>query len=119
MIAAVLPRVGPALSGERLRMGVVGIVCLGLLFAACVTIGREFPVSRVQEIRIGETTRAQVGDMFGEPWRVGIEDGHSTWTYGKYRYKLFGEASTQDLVVRFDENDVVASYSFNTTEHQR
>ena len=117
MIAAILAIVGPSPSEETHRRGAVGLLCLGLLLGSCVTIGREFPVSRVQEIRIGETTQSDVEALFGAPWRVGIEDGQRTWTYGKYRYKLFGDASTQDLVVRFDENEVVVSYSFNTTEH--
>jgi hypothetical protein len=56
--------------------------------------------------------------MFGSPWRVGIEDGRRTWTYGKYRYRLFSETSTQDLVVRFDDKGIVVSYTFNTTEHK-
>jgi hypothetical protein len=50
---------------------------------------------------------------------VGVEDGQETWTYGKYRYRLFGESSTTDLVVRFGAGGVVASYSFSTTEHDK
>jgi hypothetical protein len=118
MSGAMPRRLVPTLWSEGTRTVTGGLLCLVLLFSACVTIGREFPVSRVQEIRIGETTQADVERMFGAPWRVGIEDGMRTWTYGKYRYKLFGGASTQDLVVRFDGNDVVVSYSFNTTEHE-
>ena len=85
--------------------------------ASCATVGREFADSKVPEIRIGETTQDQVRRMFGTPWRVGLEDGQTTWTYGRYRYRLFGEASTKDLVIRFDKSNVVVSYTFNTTEH--
>ena len=68
-----------------------------------------------------DVIRADSGkvSVFGEPWRVGIEDGQRTWTYGKYRYRLFGQASTQDLVVRFDGQGRVVSYTFNTTEHDQ
>jgi hypothetical protein len=55
--------------------------------------------------------------MFGSPWRVGIEDGQRTWTYGNYSYVLFSEKKAKDLVVRFDDRDVVASYTFSTTQH--
>jgi hypothetical protein len=90
-----------------------------VLFAAgCASAGRDFPVARVSDIHIGETTQGDIREMFGSPWRVGIEDGQRTWTYGKYRYSPFGEARTQDLVIRFDEQNVVSSYTFNTTEHQ-
>jgi hypothetical protein len=92
-------------------------VLLMLCFASCANVGRTFPVSRVPEIQIGKTTQDEIREMFGSPWRIGIEDGRRTWTYGKYRYRVFGEPSTEDLVIRFDEHNVVVSYTFNTTEH--
>jgi hypothetical protein len=88
------------------------LACLG---AGCLNVGHEFPVEPVQKIEIGATTREDVRAMFGEPWRTGIEDGERTWTYGRYRYSLFGEAATRDLVVRFDARGVVTSYTFNST----
>jgi len=97
-----------------LGMAVIWIV----LSSGCATVGRDFPVDRVSDIRLGETTQSEIREMFGAPWRVGIEDGQRTWTYGKYRYSPFGESRTQDLVIRFDQNDVVTSYTFNTTEHE-
>jgi outer membrane protein assembly factor BamE (lipoprotein component of BamABCDE complex) len=87
-----------------------------LLLAGCLTVGRDFPAQRVEKLRVGGTTRAQVRDLFGDPWRTGVEDGQRTWTYGRYRYALLGETQTKDLVVRFDERDVVASYTFNSTD---
>ena len=89
-----------------------------LCSSGCATVGRDFPVNRITDIRIHETTKDEIRSMFGSPWRVGIEDGQPTWTYGKYRYQAFRETSTQDLVIRFDKNGVVSSYTFNTTEHQ-
>jgi outer membrane protein assembly factor BamE (lipoprotein component of BamABCDE complex) len=96
-----------------------GILMLifSLLLIGCATVGKDFPVDRVSEIQIGKTTQQDIREKFGHPWRVGIEDGQNTWTYGKYRYKLFGDASTQDLVIRFDNQNMVASFTFNTTEH--
>ncbi|MFH1680429.1 MAG: hypothetical protein ABIH26_07275 [Candidatus Eisenbacteria bacterium] len=90
-----------------------------LLTLACASVGRDFPSERVPKIRLGETNSEEVRQMFGDPWRMGIEDGNPTWTYGKYRYSLFGEDKTTDLVVRYDENMVVRSYTFNTTEIEK
>jgi hypothetical protein len=90
-----------------------------LVLSACATAGRDFPASKVSDIQIGKTTQAQIEAMFGTPWRTGIEDGLRTWTYGKYRYSLFGQTSTEDLVIRFDKNNVVKSYTFNTTEPKK
>jgi len=98
----------------------LGLACLcTLLFSGCATVGRDFPSYQVPRIKIGETTQTDIRSMFGPPWRVGIEDGTKTWTYGKYRYGLFAETSTQDLVVRFDDNGIVTSYTYNTTEPPR
>jgi hypothetical protein len=95
---------------------VIGAVCVCFLVPACMTVGRDFSPESVSEIEIGKTTQADIEKMFGPPWRTGIEDGQRTWTYGKYKYSLAGKTSTRDLVVRFDKNDVVSSYTFSTTE---
>jgi outer membrane protein assembly factor BamE (lipoprotein component of BamABCDE complex) len=87
-----------------------------LSLAGCMTVGRDFPAGNVSKLRIGSTSREQVRELFGEPWRTGVEDGQRTWTYGRYRYALLGTTQTRDLVVRFDEQGVVASYTFNSTD---
>ena len=91
-------------------------VTVAAALVACVTVGRDFPAKQVAKLRIGSTTAAQVRGLFGTPWRTGVEDGQRTWTYGHYRYALFGTTRTRDLVVRFDANDVVSSYSYNSTD---
>jgi outer membrane protein assembly factor BamE (lipoprotein component of BamABCDE complex) len=81
----------------------------------CFTVGQEFAGSRVPEIKIGQTTKQQITDTFGRPWRTGMEDGRQTWTYGIYKYSLFGADDTQDLLIRFDPQGVVRSYTFSST----
>ncbi len=80
----------------------------------CFTVGQEFAATRVPEIKIGQTTKKDISDMFGTPWRTGMEDGRPTWTYGIYQYSLFG-TDTQDLLIRFDPQGVVRSYTFSST----
>lgn len=92
---------------------------LAMVMAAmvgCATVGKDFATHNVDQIQIGETTRADIQEMFGEPWRTGIEDGKRTWTYGKYKWSAFGDAETTDLVVRFNPDGTVSSYVYNTTE---
>lgn len=98
------------------RFAVLSLIAVMMTAAGCATVGRDFATHKVEEIEIGETTRAQVEQMFGEPWRTGIEDGKRTWTYGKYRWSAFGDAETTDLVVRFNQDGTVSSYVYNTTE---
>jgi len=97
----------------------LGLTIIYIAFSAgCATVGRDFPDSKVKEIKIGTTTESEIRTMFGPPWRVGIDDGQKTWTYGRYHYRLLGNRDAKDLVVRFDKHNVVASYSFNTTNPQ-
>lgn len=100
-------------------VGLVRSVSVGFVLAAivgCATVGSDFATHNVDQIRIGETTRAEIQELFGEPWRTGIEDGKRTWTYGKYKWSAFGDAETTDLVVRFNPDGTVSSYVYNTTE---
>ena len=86
------------------------------LAGGCATIGHQFAVENVPRVRIGETTKSDALQFFGTPWRTGLEDGRETWTYGQYRYSMFKAARTRDLVLRFDAQGRVASYTFNSTE---
>jgi hypothetical protein len=95
------------------------LLLITIFLMGCATVGHDFPDAQVLNVRLNKTTQDEIRAMFGSPWRVGIEDGQRTWTYGKYRYKLFGQSSTKDLVVRFNDKNIVVSYTFNTTDHDK
>ena len=87
------------------------IIMLSLPVIGCTpTMGRPFPVKQVRQIEIDKTTQAEIRQMFGDPWRTGLEDGKRTWTYGEYSMNI-----TRDLVIRFDDQNVVKSYSFSSS----
>ena len=93
-------------------------ITVSFLFSAgCVKIhaGFDFPEDQVQYIQLGETTKEEIRKTFGEPWRIGLENGQETWTYGKYSYSGSTETSAKDLIVRFTENEIVESYTFSKT----
>ena len=84
---------------------------LGLPMTGCMpSAGRPFPVQQVRKIEINKTTQAEIRQMFGDPWRTGLEDGKRTWTYGEY-----STSYSRDLVIRFDDRNVVKSYSFSSS----
>jgi outer membrane protein assembly factor BamE (lipoprotein component of BamABCDE complex) len=88
---------------------------LGAMTLSCATIGHRFPPESVAHIKNGETTKAQLLGDFGLPYRRGIEDGDSTWTYVYYKVRLFGEnLRTRDLYVRFDPEGRVKSFTYNS-----
>ena len=87
------------------------LIVLLMSISACMPLaGQPFPVENVKKIEIGVTTKTDVLDMFGAPWRTGLEDGFKTWTYGEYTMK-----DSRDLLIRFDETDKVKSYSFSSS----
>ena len=87
------------------------LATLSLPFTGCTpSVGRPFPVQQVRQIEIGTTTKAEIRQMFGDPWRTGVEDGFRTYTYGEYSVKM-----SRDLVIRFDDKNVVKSYSFSSS----
>jgi outer membrane protein assembly factor BamE (lipoprotein component of BamABCDE complex) len=105
------------LPGRRFPLRVCGglAVLAATLSLACATIGRPFPPEQVRQVHNGETTKTQLLGYFGLPYRRGIEDGDSTWTYVHYKYRLFGEKlRTRDLYLRFDEQGRVKSYTYNS-----
>lgn len=91
---------------------------LPILVSGCLTVGRDFPSEPVPSLEVGRTTRQEVEQAFGRPWRTGLEDGQRTWTYGVYRYSLFWPTRARDLVLRFDEQGVLTSYQYDSTEQE-
>ncbi len=85
------------------------------VFDGCARVGNDFNASHVYQIKIGQTTKNDILGMFGSPWRVGLENGVTMWTYGKYTYRAIGETDTKDLVIKFTNDDRVKSYTFNQT----
>jgi outer membrane protein assembly factor BamE (lipoprotein component of BamABCDE complex) len=100
---------------HKLLISIVAMIIL--LSSGCASIGKDFPDTDVALIEIGKSTQQQVSKMFGSPWRTGLESGQKTWTYGSYSYGLFQDKNAKDLVIRFDDKNVVASYTYSTTEH--
>jgi hypothetical protein len=87
------------------------VAALSLPVTGCMpSVGRPFPVKQVKHITVDKTTKAEIRQMFGDPWRTGLENGLRTWTYGEYSTK-----TTRDLVIRFNDNNVVKSYSFSSS----
>ena len=92
----------------------------GLLFFAssCISLGKDFQESHVPAIKIGQTTKSEVRKLFGSPWLSGNQDGELAWTYGNYDYSVFGERKAKDMVIQFDHNGIVTTYTFSSTEHK-
>lgn len=94
------------------------VILLGLsllILGGCVTAGKSFRSDDLSWIVVNNTSQGEIQRVLGEPFRVGVDAGSLTWTYGYYRYRLFGETRTKDLVIEFNRNGTVSSYTFNTS----
>lgn len=86
------------------------------LHTACVTRGRDFS-SDLAWVKKGQTTQSDVTRLLGTPTAVGNTGGVSTWTYGFYDYRLFGDSDTKELKLYWN-GDKVQDWSFNSSFQQ-
>lgn len=86
-----------------------------LLLSNCATVGKPFEFKGPKSIINGKTTQSQIISTYGEPFRVGYENGDLKWTFGYYQYKLFGNSDSKDLNITFDKNNVVSGYTYSSS----
>ena len=90
------------------------VLCVGPMVTGCVTNGDDFE-SDTAWLKEGQTKQADVRMVLGEPYSVGNSSGKPTWTYGFYRYKLFGKSFQKELKVYWNPDGTVSHYSFNSS----
>ena len=83
------------------------------LFSGCLYYGRDFPVIPVRDIKNNVTTQREIFTNFGEPDRRGLENGYEVWIYSYQYYELGQLRDSKELVVTFDRDNTVRSYSYN------
>ena len=89
------------------------ILILSLLIG-CGTVGKYFNSSQVQSIQNNVTNQTKIIDKFGLPFKEGIENGQVMWIYEFDRGNILGPAESKDLVILFDEKNIVRAYRYTT-----
>ena len=98
------------------------LLILGILFLSfswtlgCGTVGKDFDMEQAQTIQNGKTTREDIALMFGEPFKVGVQNSHPIWIYEQSKYKTIGNNTSKSLIVEFDDKGVVRSHSIMSNE---
>lgn len=90
---------------------VLGLFCI---LSGCVSTGNDFP-SDLSWIKSEETTQDEVVMVMGKPYAVGHSASTTTWTYGYYRYSLFGNSQFKELKLYWTPNSRIKHYSYNST----
>jgi hypothetical protein len=62
-------------------------------------------------VRIGQTSKADLLKVFGEPTEVGLDDGDQAWTW---LHGQFSPERRKQLTIRFNDRGIVKSYTFNS-----
>ncbi len=73
-------------------------------------------MEQAQTIQNGKTTREDIALMFGEPFKVGVQNSRPIWVYEQSKYQIIGEGASKSLIVEFDDNGVVRNHSIMTNE---
>ena len=82
----------------------------------CGTVGTDFDIGRAHDIKNGKTTKDEIAQMFGEPFKTGIQNGHPVWIYEQNQYKAIGDDTSKSLIVEFDEKGVVRHHTITSNE---
>ena len=96
----------------------IASVLLGslLAFGGCGTVGKDFDASKVLKIANGTTTRAEIRKMFGEPFKMGTQNGLPVWVYEYNLYYSIEADKSKNLVVIFGSDGVVQSHQFMSSD---
>jgi len=62
------------------------------------------------------TNQTEILDKFGPPYKEGIENGQVMWTYQFDQWNALGPAKSKDMVILFDEKNIVRAYRYTTSE---
>ena len=85
------------------------------VLSGCISIkfGHEFPSPEPRMIVVGQTDKAALERVFGEPYQVGLDSGDQTWRWF-YGQRDSGSELSKDLSVRFNADGTVKAYSFSS-----
>ncbi|MDA0690686.1 MAG: hypothetical protein O3A78_11475 [Nitrospinae bacterium] len=93
----------------------LGTLLIFLLLVGCGTNGKDFSSDKVQNIQNNVTTQSEILDWFGVPFKEGIENTHTMWTYQLDKWYALAETKSKDLVILFDEKNIVKAYRFTSS----
>ena len=99
---------------EQRRVIVIAMLVLLIAASGCFSVGSNFSARPVRKIEKGVSTKAQVEEMFGEPFRTGLDDGYESWTYLYNQWILFSAPRSKDLYIVFNRDGTVRTYTYNT-----
>ena len=103
---------------KKKRLNIVGVLVVFFL-ADCGTVGKNFDSSQVKNIQNNVTSQAEIFERFGAPFKKGTENDQSMWTYQFDIWNALGPAQSKDLVILFDNKNIVKAYRYTTSNAKK
>lgn len=87
---------------------------IALFLSGCISQGADFD-SKIDWIKKGQTTQHDVKLILNEPFSVGQASETKTWTYGFYKYRLFGKSYVKELKLYWYPDNTLKRFSFSSS----
>ena len=100
---------------NRKRAKVFAIIILFFL-VGCGTVGKNFNSTQIKSIQNNVTSQAEILLKFSLPFKKGIENGQTMWIYEFDEWNILGPAESKDLVILFDEKNIVSAHRYTTSK---
>jgi hypothetical protein len=99
------------------RTTVLGLLCAALAGCAppgAVIAGKEFDyaLAKRQKIVKGVTTKADIQNLYGDPFRATNSGGRETWEYYSREAERDEAYADRTLVIDFNDRSVVADFRY-------
>ena len=94
----------------------VSIIIILFFIVSCGTVGKNFNATHIKNIQNNVTTQAEILEKFSLPFKEGIENGQTMWIYEFDQWNVLGPAKSKDLVILFDEKNIVSAHRYTTSK---
>ena len=100
---------------KKIQLSAIGFLTLFSLTACYGTVGSNFNSSQIKIIQSNVTSQEEILEKFGTPFKKGVENAQTMWTYQFDKWNVFGPAQSKDLVILFNSKNIVKAYRYTTS----
>ena len=104
---------------KKIQLSAIGFLILFSLTACYGTVGNNFNNSQIKIIQNNVTTQEEIFEKFGPPFKKGVENSQTMWTYQFDRWNVLGPAQSKDLLILFNNKNIVKAYRYTTSNSNK